>query len=78
MYVRSSARGKGIGRKLVAHVLEFATGKVEILQLTAAAPNRPALKLYEAAGFETYAVEPRSLKQDGQYVDEVLMAKRLD
>jgi ribosomal protein S18 acetylase RimI-like enzyme len=78
MYVQASARGKGLGRKLVARVLEHAQDKVEIIQLTVAAPNKAAQKLYEAAGFATYGIEPRSLKQDGQDVDEVLMAKRLD
>jgi ribosomal protein S18 acetylase RimI-like enzyme len=78
MYVQASARGKGLGRKLVARVLEHAQDKVEIIQLTVAAPNKAAQKLYEAAGFATYGIEPRSLKQDGQDVDEVLMARRLD
>ena len=77
MYVRGNARGMGAGRALVARVVEFAAGKVETLQLTVAAPNDTARKLYEAMGFETYAIEPGSLKQNGRYVDELLMARKI-
>ena len=36
--------------------------------------NEPARRLYERLGFVEYGVEKSSLKQDGRYYDEILMA----
>jgi RimJ/RimL family protein N-acetyltransferase len=74
MYVRPASRGGGLARDLVAAVLAHARGRVELVQLTVVAGNEPALRLYTAAGFAEYGREHRSLKQDGQYFDEILMA----
>src|SRR5690348_7807104 len=65
MYVRSQARGAGVGRRLVEAVIERARQSVEILQLTVTSNNQPALRLYAALGFVEYGVERRGLKVDG-------------
>ena len=74
MYVRPAARGRGLGRLLVEAVLAHARGRVEIVLLACTEENRPARRLYEAAGFVAYGIERRALKQGGRYDDEVLMA----
>jgi RimJ/RimL family protein N-acetyltransferase len=45
---------------------------VEHITLVASA-NFPAQRLYTAMGFQSYGIEPRSLKIGAEYVDDVLM-----
>ena len=78
MYVRSTARKSGLGKILVAAVLDHARGRVEMVQLTVVSENEAARRLYEAMGFVEYGYEKRALKHDGRYYDEVLMVKFLD
>jgi RimJ/RimL family protein N-acetyltransferase len=44
---------------------------------TVVSGNKPAQRLYDSLGFIEYGIEKNSLKQDGRYWDEVLMAKSL-
>jgi RimJ/RimL family protein N-acetyltransferase len=62
---------------LVQAVLDHARQHVELVQLSAIGDNKPALRLYASLGFVEYGLEKNALKQDGQYFDEVLMAKAL-
>ena len=78
MYVRSTARGMGVGKQLVAAVLGHARGRVEMVQLGVVSENVAAHRLYSAMGFVEYGFEKRALKQDGRYYDEFLMVKFLD
>jgi RimJ/RimL family protein N-acetyltransferase len=78
MYVRAAARNAGLGKRLVAAVLDHARGRVEMVQLTVVSENEAARRLYRALGFVEYGYETRALKQDGRYYDEVLMVKFLD
>ncbi|MGH7045969.1 MAG: GNAT family N-acetyltransferase [Stellaceae bacterium] len=77
MYVRPKARTSGIGRRLVEAVIEHARKNVEVLQLTVVKGNEPARRLYASLGFVEYGVERNSLKWNGRYWDEILMAKPL-
>jgi ribosomal protein S18 acetylase RimI-like enzyme len=77
MYVRPEARGTGLARLLVEAVLDHAQEKVELVQLSVVAENRTARRLYASLGFEPYGIEAKSLKVEGQYLDEVLMVKTL-
>jgi ribosomal protein S18 acetylase RimI-like enzyme len=45
---------------------------MEQITLVASA-NLPAQRLYKALGFESYGIEPHSLKIGAEYVDDVLM-----
>ena len=78
MYVRTAARNTGLGKRLVAAVLDHARGRVEMVQLTVVSENETARRLYGAMGFVEYGYEKRALKQDGRYYDDVLMVKFLD
>lgn len=51
--VAQSARGKGIGRKLVQHAIDFAkTMNVAKIDLTSSFHRLPAIELYLKMGFE--------------------------
>jgi RimJ/RimL family protein N-acetyltransferase len=78
MYVRATARNVGLGKRLVAAVLDHARGRVEQVQLSVVSENESARRLYAALGFVEYGYEKRALRQDGRYYDEVLMVKFLD
>ena len=77
MYVRPDARGAGMGRALVAQVIDCAGTLVEEITLTVGADNASAIRLYSRAGFEQYALERRALKVEGRYHDEAMMALKL-
>ncbi|HET7628713.1 MAG TPA: GNAT family N-acetyltransferase, partial [Bacillales bacterium] len=75
MYVTPSYRSAGAGSALLRAVIKQAriSEEIEQLVLTVEANNRPAIKLYEAAGFRAFGTEPRSLKIAGRYHDEMHM-----
>lgn len=50
---------------------------VEQLTLAVVRQNHAAIALYQQAGFVTYGIEPRALKTEAGYADEVLMGLRL-
>ncbi len=77
--VASSARGHGLGGRVLRAALERATAEavLEIVYLMVRADNAAALRLYAGAGFETLAVLERDTRIDGRYFDGVLMRKRL-
>ena len=74
MYVRPDVRKAGLGRQLVEAVVEYARAHVEVVQLSVVSGNEPARRLYAALGFVEYGLERDSLKQNGRYYDEILMA----
>ena len=74
MYVRPTHRRSGAGRQLVQAIIELARQKVEQLQLAVVSTNQPALRLYKSLGFRQYGLEPRALKHNGTYSDEILMS----
>lgn len=73
MYVRPSHRRTGASRLLVQAVIDAARSRVEQLHLSVVSTNTPALRLYQSFGFTQYGLEPRALKQNGIYHDELLM-----
>jgi len=79
VYVTASQRGKGIGRALLATLLEKAKkdSSLEQILLAVAAGQEAAKRLYREFGFETYGTEPRALKIGRRYVDEDYMILRI-
>lgn len=78
VYVRPAWRGSGLAERLLRTAIDHAGGQgLEVLELTVARDNRPALTLYERLGFSPFGVREDALKVDGRYVAEVLMALRL-
>lgn len=80
MYVHRDYRNRGIARALVASALDLAraAGDVRQVNVLANASNAAARRLYEAAGFEVFGHEPRSMRIDGAWHDEVHMRLDLD
>ncbi len=74
MYVRPDTRNTGMGRQLLEAVIDYARDHVELIQLSVVSGNERARRLYASLGFVEYGVEKNSLKQDGHYHDEILMA----
>jgi ribosomal protein S18 acetylase RimI-like enzyme len=77
MYIRPPSRRTGLARQLVEAVIEHARTRAEQIHLSVTASNIPARRLYQSLGFEPYGTEPRALKIDGQYFDDILMVKQL-
>ncbi len=78
VYVREDCRGKGIGRALLAALLEKikACPGVEQVSLTVAAGQSAARALYVSLGFKTYGLEPGGMKVGDEYLDnEHMMLK---
>jgi RimJ/RimL family protein N-acetyltransferase len=77
MYVRPGARGAGVGQRLIEVMVAHAIERVEQLQLSVASENEAAIRLYQKMGFSEYGREMKALKQDGRYMDEILMVRFL-
>jgi len=74
VYVRPESRGKGVGSALMKEIIRRARAIEGVEQITlVASANLPAQRLYESVGFQSYGVEPHSLKIGNEYVDDVLM-----
>ena len=79
VYVTASQRGKGVGRALVAALLERAKqdSSLEQILLAVATSQVAARHLYRKFGFETYGTERNALKVGSRYIDEEHMVLRL-
>ncbi|WP_342575733.1 GNAT family N-acetyltransferase [Solibacillus sp. FSL K6-1781] len=76
--VHSKSRGKGVGTALFAHMVQWAKQvQLHRLELTVIEHNEQAVHLYKKMGFEVEGVKSNSLLIDGQYVNELYMAKLL-
>ncbi|MTI71585.1 MAG: GNAT family N-acetyltransferase [Firmicutes bacterium] len=76
--ILNSYRGKGIGTKLFEHLEKWATeNNITRLELTVMTNNESGIRLYEKMGFKKEGIKERSLKVDGEYIDEYYMAKLL-
>jgi ribosomal protein S18 acetylase RimI-like enzyme len=75
VYVRGASRRKGVARQMLEEVVRRArmSPGIEQITLTVAAMQAAARELYLSLGFTTYGVEPRSLKINGEHVDDELM-----
>jgi ribosomal protein S18 acetylase RimI-like enzyme len=79
VYVAPGWRRTGLARALLDRLIQEArTSGLVLLTLTVATGNVSAQRIYESAGFSAYGVEPRSLRVGSVFLDEALMALRLD
>jgi ribosomal protein S18 acetylase RimI-like enzyme len=71
MYVIPKRRHHGVGRALLAYVLDYARALdgLEDLTLAVTAGNEAARNLYLEAGFIPYGVEPHYIRVGTQYYD---------
>ncbi|RIW35103.1 GNAT family N-acetyltransferase [Bacillus salacetis] len=78
MYVSPSFRKAGIGRQLLEAAETTAKKNgIELLQLTVVTTNKSAITLYRDFGFESFGIEKKAMKQNGNYIDEVWMNKMI-
>jgi ribosomal protein S18 acetylase RimI-like enzyme len=67
MYVAPEAGGQGVGRKLLEALIAHArVNGVESLVLTVTDGNERATRLYEAAGFRSFGIEPDAIRVAGR------------
>jgi len=74
VYVSPQLRGKGAGKAMMQEIIRRAREIEGLEQITLVASAKlPAQQLYKSVGFQSYGVEPHSLKIGAEYVDDVLM-----
>ncbi|QDL56602.1 GNAT family N-acetyltransferase [Rhodoferax aquaticus] len=67
MFVAPEFAGRGVGRALLAALLESArTSDLELLVLTVTQGNLGAEKLYLSMGFTSFGIEPGAIKVENQ------------
>ncbi|MCD6077722.1 MAG: family N-acetyltransferase [Ramlibacter sp.] len=67
MYVAPEAGGHGVGRRLLDALIAHARmNGVESLVLTVTDGNERAQRLYEAAGFRSFGIEPDAIRVAGR------------
>ena len=67
MYVAPEAGGQGVARKLLEALIAHARANgVESLLLTVTHGNERATRLYEAAGFRSFGIEPDAIRVAGR------------
>ena len=78
LLVAKAHRRRGIGRALLAAAEEWA-GTVGIvkLELHVFPHNEPAIALYRAVGYKPEGLRRSHYRRGGEFVDAILMAKRL-
>jgi len=80
VFVAPSARGKGMGRALVAKVIETAKALpgLRCLLLTVSTTQDAAIKVYQGLGFRSYGIEPGALMVGERFIDEHHMILEFD
>ena len=77
MSVHRDWRDQGIGSRLMAEGIEWArrSGVVKRIELSVFARNQRAIHLYEKFGFQVEGRRRKSIYQDGEYLDDLIMAR---
>ena len=75
VYVSPEFRGQGISKKLLRQLLEQVRTIPDLLQLqlTVTSSQPAAAHLYRSFGFTEFGIEPRSLRLESGFVDEIHM-----
>jgi GNAT superfamily N-acetyltransferase len=79
MYVRPAYRGRGVGMALLQAAAQAAAERpgIRVLTLTLTEGNEPAMRLYLAAGFAVWGVEPLAIGTEAGYRGKVHMSRLL-
>ena len=78
IYVARAARGAGLGRRLLEHLLQTATALGHRCTMGRIfRHNDPSLELHRRLGFEEVGVLPRVARLDGRAADVVIMLREL-
>jgi L-amino acid N-acyltransferase YncA len=78
IYIERDWRGKGVGRRLLARLIELARERDFHKMVLSAFPwNTGGMTLYTKLGFRTVGIYKEQGRLDGQWVDTVIMEKLL-
>jgi len=79
VYVTPACRSKGVGRALIAALLNQAKSdsSLEQILLSVSSSQTAAKQLYRNFGFATYGTEPNAIKVGSAYADEEHMILRI-
>jgi L-amino acid N-acyltransferase YncA len=78
VYVERGFRGKGVGKVILAHLIELAREQgYHKMVLSAFPTNTGGMALYEKMGFRTVGIYREQGRLDGRWVDTVVMEKLL-
>jgi RimJ/RimL family protein N-acetyltransferase len=80
VYVKPEARGSGAAKAMMLEVIRRAKAidGLEQIKLGVRTGQNAARNLYLSLGFEPWGLEQRSIKVNGEYIDEDLMVLRLN
>src|SRR4029077_18877825 len=79
IYVERGARGQGVGRVMLARLIDLAREHgYHKLVLSAFPTNASGMALYTKLGFRTVGVYKEQGRLDGRWVDTIIMEKLLD
>lgn len=79
VYVTAAARGTGLGRALLARLIERARGQGKHAMVAAIeAGNAPSIRLHQALGFASVGLMPQVGQKFGRWLDLALMQLTLD
>ena len=79
LMVAATHRRRGLGTALLEQAVTWARGAgIRKLELHVFPWNEPAIRLYEAFGFEREGLRKSHYLREGEYVDAVLMAYRVN
>lgn len=73
VFIEPEFQQKGIASRLLKTVIEYSKKHVEQILLTVAEDNNAAIHLYKKFGFQIYGLEEKALKDNDEYIDEILM-----
>ncbi len=77
VYVGAAARGRGVGKALMAALIESVTAAgIWTLQAAVFPENTSSLALHRAAGFRVVGVRERIARRDGVWRDVLLLERR--
>ena len=80
VFVSAEQRNKGHGKALMERAIEHGRSLpgVDVLLLGVTSTSVAPLTLYESLGFVRLGLEPRALKHEGAYYDEIMMQLSLE
>jgi phosphinothricin acetyltransferase len=78
IYLHASSRGRGLGKKVLAHAIESSAALgIKTLLGYIFAHNEPSLRLFKSFGFREWALLPDIAELDGIERSVVIVGKRI-
>jgi RimJ/RimL family protein N-acetyltransferase len=78
VFVRPDWRGLRVADRVIGACLDWARSRdLTVVKLAVVTTAAPAIRCYLRCGFSVYGVEPRAIRHDGAYHDELLMSRVL-